>query len=80
MPIFSKLKLLSSKNKSDILKKFDILSKRTIQDYTTEYKNNDRIEFDKEILKAFGINTSILPQLYEVLISTINNRVEMKNR
>ncbi len=72
--------LLSSKNKSDILKKFDILSKRTIQDYTTEYTNKDRIEFDKEILKAFGINTAILPQLYEVLISTINNRVEMKNR
>lgn len=72
--------LLDSKGKKDILKKFEILSKRVIQDYSTESKNKDRIEFDKAILKAFGFNVNILPKLYELLNETIHNRVEMKNK
>jgi hypothetical protein len=72
--------LLSDTQKKNILAKFESLSKRQIQDYETEYKQKDRIAFDEEILKAYGFKTSILPQLYSLLIETIRNRVEMKNR
>lgn len=72
--------LLSNKQKSAILTKFEPLSKRQIQDYDTEYKQKDRIAFDEEILKAYGFKTDILPELYSLLTETIRNRVEMKNR
>lgn len=72
--------LLSEKQKENILKKFESLSKRQIQDYGNEYKQKDRIAFDEEVLKAFGYKTNILPMLYSLLTETINNRVEMKNR
>jgi len=72
--------LLSDKQKSSILAKFEPLSKRQIQDYDTEYKQKDRIAFDEEILNAYGLKTEILPELYLLLTETIRNRVEMKNR
>lgn len=72
--------LLTNKQKGDILAKFEMLSKRQIQDYENEYKQKDRILFDEEILKAYGFKTDILPQLYSLLTETIRNRVEMKNR
>lgn len=72
--------LLTDKQKQTITEKFLVLSKRTIQDFTTEYRNSDRIEFDKAVLSAIGFDTAILPQLYTLLTETIRNRVEMKNR
>jgi tRNA threonylcarbamoyladenosine modification (KEOPS) complex Pcc1 subunit len=72
--------LLSDKQKENILSKFELLSKRQIQDYENEYKQKDRIAFDEEILKTYGFKTDILPQLYLLLTETIRNRVEMKNR
>lgn len=72
--------LLSDKQAKDISSKFDILSKRQIQDYENEYKQKDRIEFDEAVLKAYGFKTDILPHMYSLLIETICNRVEMKNR
>lgn len=72
--------LLLNKQKENILKKFEPLSKREIQNYENEYKQKDRIAFDEEVLKAFGFKTNILPQLYSLLTETIRNRVEMKNR
>ena len=72
--------MLSSKQKASILTKFETLSKREIQNYESEYKQKDRITFDEEILKSFGFETDILPELYLLLTETIRNRVEMKNR
>jgi len=72
--------LLSERQKESILKKFEPLSKRQIQDYENEYKQKDRIAFDEEVLKAFGCRINILPMLYSLLTETINNRVDMKNR
>lgn len=72
--------LLNDKQKANIISKFEVLSKRQIQDYENEYKQKDRIAFDEEVLKAYGFKTDILPQLYSLLIETIRNRVEMKNR
>ena len=72
--------LLSTKQTENIISKFEILSKRQIQDYENEYKQKDRIAFDEEILKAYGFKTDILPHLYTLLTETIRNRVEMKDR
>lgn len=72
--------LLNDKQKANIISKFEILSKRQIQDYENEYKQKDRIAFDEAVLKAYGFKTDILPQLYSLLTETIRNRVEMKNR
>ena len=72
--------LLSDKQAKNIISKFEILSKRQIQDYENEYKQKDRIEFDEAILKAYGFKIDILPHLYSLLTETIRNRVEMKNR
>ncbi len=73
-------KLLSDKQKENILSKFETLSKRQIQDYENEYKQKDRIAFDEEVLKAYGFKTDILKYLYLLLIETVRNRVEMKHR
>lgn len=72
--------LLSEKQTDNIISKFKILSKRQIQDYENEYKQDDRIEFDEAILQAYGFKADILPHLYSLLTETIRNRVEMKNR
>ncbi|MBK0384478.1 SAM-dependent DNA methyltransferase [Pedobacter sp. SD-b] len=72
--------LLSDKQTENIISKFEILSKRQIQDYENEYKQKDRVEFDEAILKAYGFKIDILPHLYSLLTETIRNRVEMKYR
>jgi hypothetical protein len=72
--------LLNIKHKQDILTSFATIKSRQIESYKTEFKRQDRQDFDKTILKAFGFDTKILKQLYEILTETIENRVEMKNR
>ena len=72
--------LLKDKQKQDILASFASLKNRPIENYKTEFQRQDRQDFDKTILKAFGFDTKILRQLYEILTETIENRVEMKNR
>lgn len=72
--------LLNSKQKQDILASFATIKNRPIESYKTEFKLQVRQDFDKTILKAFGFDTKILNQLYEILTETIENRVEMKNR
>src|SRR5690606_16881378 len=72
--------LLNDKQEANIISKFEVLSKRQIQDYENEYKQKDRVAFDEAVLKAYGFKTDILPQLYSLLTETIRNRVEMKNR
>jgi hypothetical protein len=72
--------LLKDKQKQDILASFAIIKNRPIESYKTEFQRQDRQDFDKTILKAFGFDTKVLKQLYEILTETIENRVEMKNR
>lgn len=72
--------LLSEAAKNKILNKFKALSQREIENYDKEFQKKDRIEFDKVILQTYGFKTDILPKLYELMIKTINNRVEMKNK
>lgn len=72
--------LLTPKSREEILAKFTPLSIRAIEQYDKEFKKEDRIAFDQTILNAFGYDIAILPELYNLIIETINNRVDMKNR
>ena len=73
-------RLLTKKEKQLIIKKFNPLSKRNIENYNIELKSKDRIEFDKTVLKCFGYDIKLLDKLYQILNDRITNRVEMKNR
>lgn len=72
--------LLNRQDKKEILNKFKPLANRQIENYDKEFSKPDRMNFDKAVLKAFGYEIKILPRLYSLLINTVNNRVEMKNR
>jgi hypothetical protein len=71
---------LSAEAKDSILKAFRPLAKRPIQNYDTEYQQPDRVLFDQTVLSEFGYDITILPKLYEIIINTIRNRIEMKDR
>lgn len=72
--------LLTENEKNKIIEKFIPLSKREIKNYDCEFRQHDRISFDEEILKAYGYDIDILPELYNLLTELIHNRIEMKNR
>ena len=72
--------LLSEKAKEAIKEAFTPLTERAVFDVYQETRKEDRIEFDKTVLRAFGINENILLPLYQILRSEVSNRVEMKDR
>jgi len=72
--------MLTFQDKKQILNAFRILKKREIGTVFEEIKKTDRINFDKTVLKAFGISETILSSFYQILSSAVYNRVTMKER
>lgn len=72
--------LISSDDKVRILKAFAPLKKRNIGTVYEEIKKEDRIAFDKCILRAYGIDEAILPSLYNMLSASVYERTTMKDR
>jgi len=72
--------LLTVNSIKEIKKSFQPLKTRKIKPIFEEVKQPDRINFDKTVLKAFGINESILTSLYQLLSTAVRNRVTMKER
>lgn len=72
--------LLSENAKKRIKKAFQPLKGREIKTIYDELKQDDRINFDKTILKAYGVDEIILSSLYHLLLTSVNNRVSMKDR
>lgn len=72
--------LLSASAIKEIKKAFQPLKARNIKTIFEEVKQADRIKFDKTVLKAFGINDSILISLYQILSSSVHDRVTMKEK
>jgi hypothetical protein len=62
---------LNAQGKKQILKAFQPLKQREIGTFFEEIKKADRINFDKTVLKAFGIDETILPSLYQILSSAV---------
>ena len=72
--------LLSANSIKEIKKAFQPLKARNIKTIFEEVKQVDRMNFDKTVLKAFGIDDSILKSLYQILSSAVNDRVTMKEK
>lgn len=72
--------LLDDKQKSDIIAAFQPLKHREIESIFKEVQKADRINFDKTILRCFGINENLLDSIYSLLISSVRYRVSMKNK
>jgi len=73
-------KKLNAQGRKQILNAFQALKQREIGTFFEEIKKADRINFDKIVLKAFGIDETILPSLYQILSSAVYDRVTMKER
>jgi hypothetical protein len=72
--------LLSANSIEKIKNAFQPLKSRAIKTILEEVKQIDRINFDKTVLKAFGIDETILGRLYQILSSAVNDRVTMKEK
>ena len=73
-------KRLNAQGKKQILNAFQALKQREIGTFFEEITKADRINFDEIVLKAFGIEETILSNLYQILSSAVNDRVTMKER
>ena len=71
---------LNAQAKKQILAAFQPLKKREIETFIEEIKKADRKNFDKTVLKAFGIEETILTSLYQILSLAVNDRVTMKEK
>ncbi len=71
---------LTGKEKQQIKSAFQPLKEREIGTIFTELKKTDRINFDKVILRSFGIDEKILPSLYQILSAAVYDRVTMKEK
>jgi hypothetical protein len=72
--------LLSEQQKTDILTAFQPLKHRIIESIFIEVQNQDRINFDKTILRSFGIDENLLESIYSLLTSSVDDRVSLQDR
>lgn len=72
--------LLSSEQKTQIIAAFQTLKRRKVVTIFKEVSQEDRIKFDKTILRCFGIDEELLESIYSLLVSSVKDRVSMQNR
>lgn len=72
--------LLNDRQRQDILTAFMPIAKREVKDIFSEIKSDDRINFDKTVLRCFGIEDSVLETVYNLLSETVHSRISMKER
>lgn len=72
--------LLDSSAKESILAAFRPLKERVIKPVSEEMRQPDRIHFEKTVLTAFGLDSSIFTWINSLLQSYVSERVSMKNR
>ncbi|MFA7360004.1 MAG: N-6 DNA methylase [Candidatus Kapaibacterium sp.] len=82
---FKKLRVLNPafltlKSIKKIKKAFQPLKARAIKTIFEEVEQTDRKNFDRMVLNAYGIDDSILNSLYKILISSVSDRVTMKEK
>jgi hypothetical protein len=72
--------LLSEQQEIAILTAFQPLKNRKIETIFIEVEKQDRIDFDKTILRTFGIDENLLKTIYSLLINSVDDRVSMQGR
>ena len=73
-------KKLTAESKEQILAAFQPLKQRKIGTIFDEIEKTDRRQFDATILKAFGVEETILNSLYQILSLAANDRTKMKDK
>ena len=72
--------LLSKKEVDEIISTFRPIKNRTINSVMEEVTRTDRRNFDATILRCFGLDEKLLENLYNILISAVNDRISMSKR
>lgn len=72
--------LLSEDSKQQIKEAFAPLKHREIGDIADEVRKQDRQHFDQTVLRCFGLNANTLPMIYQLLVTSVNDRVNMAKR
>jgi hypothetical protein len=72
--------LLSKQQMTDILAAFQPLKRREIKSIFDEVQKQDRINFDKTILRSFRIDENLLDSIYSLLVTSVKDRVSMHQR
>ncbi len=72
--------LINDESKERIIKAFIPVSERDQLDYDQEFTQADRKNYDEVVFREFGFDIGLVPKLYELLIKTMVDRIEMKNR
>lgn len=71
---------LATAIKIRIIQAFKPLCKRNILTIFEELSSPDRIEFDNIILESYGIDKSIRKNLYDILLSNVEERISLKDK
>ena len=71
---------LTAEAKQKIKTAFQPLKSRKIGTIFSELVSADRLNFDKVVLTAFGIDNKIIPSLYQILSSAVTDRVTLKEK
>ncbi len=72
--------LLSKKDADAIITAFQPLKNRAINSVIDEVTRTDRRNFDTTIMKCFGLDENLLDILYNILITSVRDRVSMSGR
>lgn len=72
--------LLNKKKVDAIISAFQPIKSRTINSVMEEVTRTDRRNFDATILRCFGLDEKILDSLYNILITSVSDRVSMSER
>ncbi len=72
--------LLGKKDVDAIITAFQPLKNRAINSVIDEVTRTDRRNFDTTIMKCFGLDENLLDNLYNILITSVRDRVSMSGR
>lgn len=71
--------ILNDGQRDMIIKAFAPLKARTVDSVFIEFTKEDRINFDKIVLSCFGINADLLSSLYAIFLTSVRNRINLKD-
>ena len=71
---------MSKKDADAIITAFQPLKNRAINSVIDEVTRTDRRNFDTTIMKCFGLDENLLDILYNILITSVRDRVSMSGR
>ena len=72
--------LLSAQQKEEIIKAFAPLKRKHIGSVMEEIKDKDRVAFDQKIFECYKLDPKLLDATYELLSTTVCERISMRDK